>query len=150
MEPGNIGNTRVVPAPFDKTLKALRRSLNDAGVSVVRELNLARECHSQPAAGAPRSTLLLVDCPLLLFEALALDRAAAVYIPLHVAISGDQNSACIRWVHPSAATGYRVPATARGPVDALYLRITNLLASAELGAAHPMNGGDDENGRSEA
>jgi hypothetical protein len=53
--------------------------------------------------------MLLIDCPLLLLEAVALDRSAAVFIPLHVVVAGDQRSGCVHWAHPADSMGLRAP-----------------------------------------
>jgi uncharacterized protein (DUF302 family) len=127
MEPENVWHVQPIPLPVEKTLKSLRRTLQAAEIDVVQQLDLSREFQGQLAADKSRCILLLVDCPLLLFEAVALDRAAAVFFPLHVVVTGDDAGASIHWAHPAAAANSRLPATVRRPVDALHARLTQLL-----------------------
>jgi uncharacterized protein (DUF302 family) len=141
MELESFSQVQAAPRAFDSTLKSLRRLLNDAGLRVVRQLDLSRDFPGQLAAGARNCALLMVDSPLLLFEAVALDRSAAVFIPLHIVITGDQHSTCIHWAHPAETIGFRMSATAKGPVDALYTRLTQVLRGA---GSWPDQGGNDE------
>ena len=141
MELESLGRVQAVPRAFDQTLKSLRRLLKGAGLSVVQQFDLSHDFPGQPAAGTRHCALLMVDCPLLLFEAVALDRSAAVFIPLHVVITGDQHTTCIHWAHPAETMGLRLSAAARGPVEALYTRLTRVLEGA---GSWPDQGGDDE------
>lgn len=130
MAPESLGQVKAVPRAFDYTVRSLKRHLADAGLSVVQHLDLSPELLGQPAAAARQCALLMVDCPLLLFEAVALDRSAAVFIPLHVVVTGDRHTTCIHWAHPAETMGLRLAPTARGPVDALYTRLTHVLDGA--------------------
>src|SRR5512142_158122 len=99
METADRGGVQTVPLSLQKTLKALRHSLKAAGISVLEQIELG------PSGGTTtpptrRSVLLLVDCPLLFFEAVAIDRAAGVFFPLHLVVSGGDSETCIRWAHP--------------------------------------------------
>jgi hypothetical protein len=127
MEPENAWSVQPIQMPVEKTLKSLRRTLQAAEIDVVQQLDLSREFQGQFATGTNRCMLLLVDCPLLLFEAVALDRAAAVFFPLHVVVTGDDAGASIHWAHPAANVSSRLPATVKRPVDALRARLTHLL-----------------------
>jgi hypothetical protein len=127
MDSENGWHAQSVPMPIEKTLKSLRRTLQAAGIDVVQQIDLSPEFQGQLSAGTKRCVLLLVDCPLLLFEAVALDRAAAVFFPLHVVVTGDDACTCVDWAHPAAAASCRLPATVKRPVDALYTRLTQLL-----------------------
>jgi len=125
-----IGHTRTIPASFSRALRALRRCFSEAGICVVEQLDLSREFPGQ-FSGASKCTVLLIDCPLLFFEALALDRGAAAFIPLHIVVTGGEERTSINWAHPTAITHLRVPATARAAVDALHARVTELLQASE-------------------
>lgn len=141
MELQSAGQVQAVPRAFDHTLKRLRRLLKKAGLSVVQQVDLSHDFPGQLAGGARNCTLLMVDCPLLLFEAVALDRSAAVFIPLHIVITGDQHTTCIHWAHPAETMGLRLSQAARGPVEALYTRLTRVLEGA---GSWPDQGGDDD------
>jgi hypothetical protein len=127
MESESAWHVQPVGMPMEKTLKSLRRAFCKAEIDVVRQIDFPPGFQGQLAAGASRCVLLLVDCPLLLFEAVALDRTAALFFPFHVVLTGDDACTCIHWAHPAAAVGSRLPATVKHPVDALYARLTQLL-----------------------
>ena len=65
-------HTFAIEARFDQALKLVRVALTAADLEIAGE---DRELRGKPS----RCRLLLVDCPLLVFEGLALDRAAGVY-----------------------------------------------------------------------
>jgi uncharacterized protein (DUF302 family) len=127
VELGSAGQVKSVARAYDVTLRALRRALSDAGLNVVQQFDLSNGWPSQLVAGSRRCALLMVDCPLLLLEAVALDRSAAAFMPLHIVVTGDQHSSCIHWAHPAESIGLRPSRTAKGPVDALYTRVTQVL-----------------------
>ena len=117
-----------VARSFDETLRSLQHALSGSGLSVVEQLPLSHSAKAGIAAGGRQCTLLMVDSPLLLFEAVALERSAAAFIPLHVVVTGDRHSTCVHWAHPSHAIGLRLSPTARGAIDA---RREHQAASAE-------------------
>lgn len=121
------GQVTAVARDYERTLRSLRRALNGAGLSVVEQFDLAHGLTGPLTAGSHSCALLMVDCPLLLLEAVALERSAAAFIPIHVVITGDQHSTCIHWGHPAEIFGLRPSPTAKGPVDALYARVTRVL-----------------------
>jgi hypothetical protein len=131
MEPENVWHIQPIPLPVEKTLKSLRRTLQAAEIDIVQQLDLSREFQGQFGAGTNRCILLLVDCPLLLFEAVALDRAAAVFFPLHVVVTGDDSGTSIHWAHPAATVNFRPPATVKRPLDALHARLSGLLGHSQ-------------------
>ena len=131
MEPETLGQVQSIPLSLEKTLKLLRRTLQTAGIDVVQQIELSPEFQSELAVGEDRCVLLLVDCPLLLFEAVAIDRAAAVFFPLHVVVTGGDACTSIHWAHPTAVATSRLPATVKRPVDALYARLTELFGHSE-------------------
>lgn len=122
-----VNNIWTVAKPFDETLRWLRQVLPTRGLSVVQEIDLKHEFRGQVAVGAGNGALLLVDCPLLMFEALALDPSAAAFIPLHLVVVGDRHSSTVHWAHPAGAMGLRAQPAARGPVNALYSHLTRAL-----------------------
>lgn len=122
------GTTRALPESFEKSLALIRRLLSTAGFSIVKEFDLSRESYFQLGIGSRSCVVLLVDTPVLLFEAIALDRSAAVFVPLHIVVTGDRDSSYVHWVNPMTSSGLRPPAPARGPLDALYARLTESMS----------------------
>jgi hypothetical protein len=130
MEAGSSVNVKPVPRGFNSTLNAILDALNGSGLSVVEQIDLSGRIVRHPAAPGRNCVMLLVDSPLLLFEAVALERSAAVFIPLHVVVAGDQRSTHIHWAHPADSMGLRAPRAGRGAVDTLYARVTEVLSNA--------------------
>jgi len=122
------GVTRVLPEAFEKALPIIRRLLSAAGFSVVKEFDMSREPYFQLGIGSRSCVVLLVDTPVLLFEAIALDRSAAVFLPLHVVITGDHDTTYVHWVNPITSSGLRPPAPAKGPLEVLYTRLTETMS----------------------
>lgn len=123
------GNTRVIREPFGKSVPVIRRMLLDAGLSVVEEFDVSSASYFQLGIAARSCIVLLVDTPALLFEAIALDRAAAVFLPVHVVISGDRDTSYVHWANPMATSGLRAPAPSKGPLGDLCARITRALSA---------------------
>src|SRR5215467_9393276 len=94
------GLTRTVPGSFEKALPLIHRRLFERGLTVT-ELDISREQCS--------CAVLLVDSPELLFEAIALDRAAAVFLPLHIVVSGGRDMSSVNWVNPVSGFRLRPP-----------------------------------------
>jgi hypothetical protein len=120
--------TRVIPESFEKSVALIRRLLAAAGLAVVEEFDMSREPYFQLGIASRSCAVLLVDTPLLLFESIALDRSAAVFLPLHVVISGDRDTSYVHWTDPVTSSGLRAPAPARGALDELYKRLTETLS----------------------
>jgi len=116
-----------IDAPFERALKRVRAALQSEDLEIAGEMDLAAD---------RRSRVLLVDCPLLVFEGLALDRAAGVYFPLHVLLVADGPRTQVSTVRPADAWGARMPVGAAGPIDELEARISRALTRL-AGAALP-------------
>ena len=123
------GNTRCIPESFGKSVPLIRRLLAAAGLNVVEEFNVSSEPYFQLGIARRSCTVLLVDTPALLFECIALDRAAAVFLPVHVVISGDRDTSYVHWVNPVASSGLRPPAPAKIPLENLCALVTQALSS---------------------
>ncbi len=127
----NAIHTKTVPQPFDVALTLLRQALRMSGLSVEGEVDLSGDLGHQLAACAQKCVLLMVDCPLLLFEAVALDRSAGAFIPLHVVVTGNQHSTCVQWAHPSVGLGLRMSPAFHRAVNAMVARLDQVLEGAD-------------------
>lgn len=123
-----LGVTRVIPESLEKSAALIRGVLGAAGFTIVEEFNMSREPYFQLGIARRSCVVLLVDTPVLLFGAIALDRTAAAFLPLHVVISGDRDISYVHWADPVAVSGLRPPAPARGALDETYRRITATLS----------------------
>lgn len=122
-----VGQTCAIPEPFDTGLKLVRNSLLGAGLSILGEFDVSGSLSREAGAISAPSRILYVDSPLLLFEALALDRAAAVFLPMHVLVAADGPETSVCWVNPAVAFGGRLPAGAAVPIDELQARVAQAL-----------------------
>ena len=126
------GLTRTIHEPVDKVLTRIRRLLVEHGLDAI-EFDLSKQPLFRLRIAARSCVVLLVDSPVLLFEAIALDRAAAVFLPLHVVLSGDRDTSYVHWINPISGSGLWPPAPARAALEELYARVTEALS--ELPAA---------------
>lgn len=123
----SAGHTYDIGQPFDKALKTIRGVLAEMEMGIVGEFDMSGTgSQAEPA----RSRVLLVDCPLLDFEALALDRASAVFFPLHILVSaiGERTRASV--LNPGKLFDARLPAGAAEPVSRMQARVAMALESA--------------------
>jgi uncharacterized protein (DUF302 family) len=111
--------TYAMELPFDKALKRVRAALLASGLEIADEMNLAPH---------GRCRLLLVDSPLLVFEGLALDRAAGVYFPLHVVVAAQGGRTEVSSSRTSAANA-RLPVGAAEPIDRLEALVAKALGT---------------------
>lgn len=112
-----------VPECFHKAIRSIRAALEEMELDIVGELRVPESAYS----GAPRKNgearILLISSPILEFEALALGRAAAVFFPIHMLVSGDADCTLVSVVNPAAILDGRLPAGAGDPIDRLLGRI---------------------------
>lgn len=119
--------TYVITERFDKALKLLRQELADRDLSVTGEFDTTEYMSRDSGRKPDRSRLLLVDCPLLLLEAVALDRAAGVLIPLHIFVSSDGDRTEVVFVEASTLFDRRLPVGTSEPLGELKTRIAMAL-----------------------
>lgn len=116
------GKDIVVERRFGTVIKRIRTAIADADLEIAAEFDVdgslrerfdGRKCH-----------LLLVDCPLTDFELLTMDGAAAVFLPMHVLVSGDGNRTRVFWADVPALLHVRLPAGAAAPLQRLEARLS--------------------------
>jgi uncharacterized protein (DUF302 family) len=135
------GNTRVIADSFAKALPLVHRLLAEGGLRVTGEFDLSKEPYFELGIARRSCAVLLVDSPVLLFEAIALDRSAAVFLPVHVVISGDRDTTYVHWANPIASSGLRPPVPAKGPLENLCALLTRTLAELPQPAEIPFPAG---------
>jgi uncharacterized protein (DUF302 family) len=125
----SAAQTYVIGERFGRTLKLIRDALEKQELSITGELDLTETFARDSGMHPEPSKLLLVDCPLLLFEALALDRAAGVFFPLHVLVSANGDRTQVVCFEPAALLEVRLPVGAAHPLEELRDRIGMALES---------------------
>lgn len=125
----SVGQTYVIEERFDKALKLIRNALTRRELSVAGEFDVTEGFAHDSRKKLEPSKLLLVDSPLLLFEAVALDRAAGVLFPLHVLVSADGDWTQVVCIEPATLFEARLPAGAAQPLEELRNRVAMALQS---------------------
>jgi uncharacterized protein (DUF302 family) len=123
------GQTYMIPERFDKAVKLIRSALAKTELSIVGELDTTETLRSEFGKNPERSTILFVDCPLAVFEAQALDRAAAVFFPLHVFVWGDGDRTSASAFSSAGLFDNRLPLGSADPIKRLEDRISVALKS---------------------
>lgn len=117
-----IGTDIVVERRFGSVIKQIRSLIAGAELEIAAEFEMdgsfrerldGRKCH-----------LLLVDCPLTDFEVLTIDGAAAVFLPLHVLVSGNGNQTRVFWAKTSTLVHARLASGAVTPLQRLEARLS--------------------------
>ena len=120
----------LIAEEFNKALKLVRHALVERELSITGELDTTESLHRDSGTKQRPSRLLLVDSPILTFEAMALDRAAGALIPMHLLVSADGDRTQVVFVEPATLLARRPPAGAAGPLEELKTRINAALESA--------------------
>jgi uncharacterized protein (DUF302 family) len=124
-----LGQTYTIPERFDKAVKLIRSALGEMELSVVGEVDTSGAFARENGKKTEPAKILLVDCPLVVFEAQALDRAAGVFFPLHVLVWGDGDRTQVSTVSSGELFDVRLPLGAAGPMERLKARVTMALES---------------------
>jgi len=127
------GHTVVIEEAFDKALKLVREALTQGDLEIAGEMDMPATWPGESRKRPARCRVLLVDCPLLVFEGLALDRAAGVYFPLHVLLASDGIRTHVTTVEPAGVFDARLPAGAAEPLQRLEARVARALESLVAG-----------------
>jgi uncharacterized protein (DUF302 family) len=83
--------TLIIRKPLNEAVKLLRSALAEGGLEIAADLDMAGRIRKALRIGFPPCRVLCVDCPVALLEALALDRSAAVLLPLHLVVTGQDS-----------------------------------------------------------
>ena len=127
MTTASVEQTYVIAERFDKALRLIRSTMAEMELSVVDEFDTVLGPGHESKRKAERSKLLLVDSPLLVFEALALDRAAGVFVPVHLLVSPDGNRTQVTWMEPASLFDVRLPVGSAEPLRKLRTRVARAL-----------------------
>jgi hypothetical protein len=127
------GHTVVIEEAFDKALKLVREALTQGDLEIAGEMDMPATWPGESRKRPARCRVLLVDCPLLVFEGLALDRAAGVYFPLHVLLASDGVRTHVTTLKPSGVFDARLPAGAAAPLERLEAQVARALQSLMAG-----------------
>lgn len=117
----------LVPEPFDKALKLLRDALTKANLHVAVELDVSGRIKSELGISLAPCRMLLVDCPFILLEAIALDGSAAALLPLHIVVIGRGPRTAVNLFWPASQDSFNLPGDITAPVIKLQNRVSRAL-----------------------
>jgi uncharacterized protein (DUF302 family) len=112
---------------YNDALKLIRRALAEEGLQIAADLDLSGRVKKALRIDLPPCRVLCVDCPVALLEALALDRSAAVLLPLHLVVASQDGFTQVHLLNPAAALYSGLPVTARAAVSKLQARVSQAL-----------------------
>ncbi len=121
--------TLVVQRPFNSALNLIRSALMTEGLQITAELDLAGRINKALRLALHPCRVLCVDCPVALLEAIALDRSAAVLLPLHLVVADHGEVTEVHLLNSTAALYRGLPVTARASVSKLQARVEVALNS---------------------
>ena len=121
--------TLTIQKPLNEAVKLLRRALAEGGLEIAADLDMAGRIRKALRIDFPPCRVLCVDCPVALLEALALDRSAAVLLPLHLVVTGQAGLTLVHFLNPAAALYSGLPVTARAAVSKLQARVAQAVES---------------------
>ena len=121
--------TLIVRQPLNQALRSIRRALAEGGLEIATDLDMAGRIRNALRIDFPPCRVLGIDCPVALLEALALDRSAAVLLPLHLVVAGRDGFTLIHLLNPAAALYGGLPVTARAAVSKLQARVAQAVES---------------------
>ena len=124
--------TLVIRKPLPVAVKSIRRVLAESGLEIVMELDLAGRVHKTLNMDIAPCRVLYVDCPVSLLEAIALDRSAAVVLPLHIVVSAQTESTVVYLLNPATTLYQVIPVTAKAAVSKLQARVLESLSSLSV------------------
>jgi len=126
-----------IPEPYPVALRMVRRALAQHGLRAPAELDIATRIKQEMGAGLAPCTVLYVDDPALLLEAVVFDRGAALSIPQPVAIAGRDRHTEVLFRSGESLVGGGLPGSVREPVLQLHSRIVRAMETiAEREGAH--------------
>ncbi|MBV6433067.1 MAG: hypothetical protein IANPNBLG_03232 [Bryobacteraceae bacterium] len=118
--------TFTIPEPYDAALRKVRTALARQGLRTPAELDIAARIRRDLGAGVAPCTVLYVDTPAILLEAVVFNRGAALLIPQALVVTGDQRQSEVLMRSPEL-TG-AIPESVREPLRELQARIGRALA----------------------
>ena len=129
--------TLIMQKPLNEALKLLRVALAGEGLEIAAELDISGRIRKSLRVNIPPCRVVCVDCPVALLEALAFDRSAAVLLPLHLVVAGQDDLTLIHLLNPAAALYSGLPVTARAAVSKLQARVALAVESISI-RQHPL------------
>lgn len=118
----------VVDSPFDSALPRIREAIRTGHLSIAAEIDAARRVKRELEIYVPPCRVLFIDSPTFMLETTAIDRASAIFIPLHLVVSGAGNRTLVHMLNLDHIRNSDLPIGIRAPVLDLQRQIFRSLA----------------------
>lgn len=118
----------VLDSMFGPALAQIRQAIRQDQLSIAAEVDAAQRVRHALEIFVPQCRVLLVDSPLLLLETTAIDRASAVFIPLHLVVSSTGNRTLVQMLNLDHIRNSDLPIGIRAPVLDLQRQLARTLA----------------------
>ncbi len=123
--------------PFEFALTRIRRAIRAGQLCIAAEIDAAQRVDRALQIYVPPCRLLLVDNPLCMLEATAIDRASSLFIPLHLVVSGGGNRTLLTMLNPEHIRQSELPIGIRAPVLDLQRQLIRALSGIANRLRHP-------------
>ncbi len=138
--------TLVLEESFDSGVKTIRRALEEDQLCITAELDAAFRIRRSLDIAVSPCRILLVETPLAMLEATAIDRSSAVFIPLHVVVSANGRRTLVHLSNLRNCQAGDFPLGIRMPLMRLHVQVLCCLARIATNprdADAPADRGDD-------
>jgi uncharacterized protein (DUF302 family) len=119
----------VLHRPAGEAVRIVRRALEKEGLEVSADCDLSARVRRAFRIQLPPCRVLYVDSPLALLEALVLDQTAAVVLPLHLVIEGQDGHTLVHMLHPASGLCSRLSAPAKASLSKLQAQVIQAIES---------------------
>jgi len=119
--------TYAMDVDFDVAIKRIRRALATKQLSIAVELNASRRLNRALGLRLSPCQILFIESPLLLLEAMAIDRCSAAFIPLHLVVSDAGKRTIVHLLNPEYLRTDDAPLGIRIPVKRLQGELVDML-----------------------
>ena len=127
----------IIDESYDVALRMVRIALARHGLRAPAELDIASRIRQELGAGVAPCTVLYVDDPAVLLEAVVFDRGAALLIPQPLVVTGDNRHTDVFVRSPELPWG-AIPESVQDPLHGLHVRIAD---SGAIGPLIPVGSG---------
>lgn len=138
--PETTGAFFVLNTGFDAALARVRQAIQGAGLTIVAEIDSARRAKRALQLQVPPCRLLLVDNPLFMLQTATINRAAGVFLPLHVVISGAGSRTMVYLLSLAYIQQPEMPIGVRAPLVELRGELFRALSGIADAAYQPGDG----------
>lgn len=125
-----------IAEPYAVALRMVRRALARQGLRAPAELDIAARIRREMGAAVAPSTVLYIDDPAVLLEAVVFNRGAGLLIPQPLVVAGNNGYTEVLLRSPELPAG-DVPESVREPLLGLQVRMARAMESiAERQGVH--------------